>query len=36
MATPPEYRLNWPTGQQQMLLVSVGTGRVPHLQPIVA
>ena len=25
-ATDPAYRLNWPTGEGQMLLVSVGTG----------
>ena len=26
MATLPEYKLEWPTGEDQMLLVSVGTG----------
>jgi patatin-like phospholipase/acyl hydrolase len=26
MATLPEYRLRWPVGEDQMLLVSVGTG----------
>jgi hypothetical protein len=26
MATLPEYRLEWPTGEENMLLVSVGTG----------
>ncbi len=25
-ATDPSYRLNWPTGEQHLLLVSVGTG----------
>ncbi len=29
MATLPQYRLNWPTGEKQMLLVSVGTGLLP-------
>lgn len=28
MATLPGYNLNWPTGVENMLLVSVGTGRV--------
>ena len=28
MATLPGYNLNWPTGVDKMLLVSVGTGRV--------
>lgn len=28
MATLPEYRLNWPVGQDRMMLVSVGTGIV--------
>lgn len=28
-ATLPEYRLDWPTGAGNMLLVSVGTGRWP-------
>lgn len=26
MATAPEYRLNWPTGEDNMMLISVGTG----------
>jgi uncharacterized protein len=26
MATLPQYRLNWPTGENRMMLVSVGTG----------
>jgi uncharacterized protein len=29
MATLPCYRLEWPTGENRMLLVSVGTGLVP-------
>lgn len=33
MATLPCYRLEWPTGAQRMLLVSVGTGRVPADHP---
>ena len=28
MATIPEYRLCWPTGEDKMLLVSIGTGMV--------
>lgn len=31
MATLPEYRLEWPTGPDRMLLVSVGTGSAPHI-----
>jgi hypothetical protein len=26
MATLPQYRLNWPTGEKEMMLISVGTG----------
>jgi hypothetical protein len=26
MATLPQYRLNWPTGEDRMMLISVGTG----------
>jgi len=26
MATEPAYRLNWKTGEEKMLIVSVGTG----------
>jgi patatin-like phospholipase/acyl hydrolase len=37
MATLEPYYLNWPTGEDQMLLVSIGTGRNPRanasLQP---
>ena len=37
MATLPEYRLGWPTGESEMLVVSVGTGTSPkeddRLQP---
>jgi hypothetical protein len=29
MATSPCYRLNWPTGEDKLLLVSVGTGWAP-------
>jgi uncharacterized protein len=29
-ATAPAYRLNWPTGEKQLLLVSVGTGAAPR------
>lgn len=31
MATLPEYKLEWATGVNQMLLVSVGTGRVENI-----
>jgi hypothetical protein len=30
MATHPAYRLNWKTGERNLLLVSVGTGAAPH------
>ncbi|MDQ2990665.1 MAG: patatin-like phospholipase family protein [Pseudomonadota bacterium] len=30
MATLPEYKLGWPTGADKLLLVSVGTGLLPH------
>ena len=37
MATVEPYNLNWPTGEDQMLLVSIGTGLNPKanalLQP---
>jgi uncharacterized protein len=37
MATLPEYGLGWPTGERNLLLVSVGTGTAPkaddHLRP---
>ena len=26
MATLPQYRLNWPTGETEMMLISIGTG----------
>ena len=26
MATLPQYRLNWPTGEKEMMLISLGTG----------
>jgi uncharacterized protein len=29
MATVPAYRLNWPTGEDKLLVVSVGTGWAP-------
>ncbi len=32
-ATTPEYRLEWPTGTDRMLLVSVGTGLTPNVKP---
>jgi hypothetical protein len=31
MATDPAYRLNWKTGEQNMLIVSVGTGAAESL-----
>ena len=30
-ATEPAYRLDWPTGEDNLLLVSVGTGAAPTL-----
>jgi hypothetical protein len=33
MATVPSYNLNWPTGENQMLLVSVGTGDFSFARP---
>ena len=29
MATVPEYRVSWPTGERKMLIVSAGTGSAP-------
>ena len=29
MATQPDYRLNWPTGEDNLLIISVGTGSSP-------
>ncbi|MDX2152761.1 MAG: patatin-like phospholipase family protein [Bryobacteraceae bacterium] len=33
MATVPEYRLGWPTGEDNLLIVSVGTGSAPKIGP---
>ena len=33
MATLPAYRLGWPTGRDELLLVSVGTGTSERVQP---
>lgn len=33
MATAPAYRLGWPTGVDDLLLVSVGTGSAEHARP---
>lgn len=33
MATVPEYRLEWETGVDKLLLVSVGTGQSPQIHP---
>lgn len=33
MATAPAYRLGWPTGVDDLLLVSVGTGSADHPRP---
>lgn len=33
MATTQPYNLNWETGEEKMLLVSVGTGLTPKVQP---
>ena len=34
MATLPEYRLEWSTGSEELLLVSIGTGAVPESAPM--
>jgi hypothetical protein len=33
MATAPAYRLGWPTGEGNLMIVSVGTGAAPTLGP---
>jgi uncharacterized protein len=33
MATAEPYKLCWPTGEDKMLLVSVGTGLTPNIKP---
>lgn len=33
MATLPTYRLGWPAGEEQLLVVSVGTGNTAHHRP---
>jgi len=33
MATAAPYRINWPTGTEKMLIVSVGTGNAPKARP---
>ncbi|WP_414623429.1 patatin-like phospholipase family protein [Calothrix sp. CCY 0018] len=33
MATLEPYNLKWPAGEDKMLLVSVGTGTTPHIDP---
>ena len=33
MATAAPYRINWPTGTDKMLIVSVGTGSAPKARP---
>jgi predicted acylesterase/phospholipase RssA len=33
MATAAPYGINWPTGSDQMLIVSVGTGKSPNARP---
>lgn len=33
MATAEPYNLRWSTGEEQMLVVSVGTGLTPNIQP---
>lgn len=33
MATLDEYRLRWPVGEEQLLLVSIGTGATPFARP---
>jgi uncharacterized protein len=36
MATEPAYRLNWPKGERELLLISVGTGAAESLGAIAA
>jgi hypothetical protein len=36
MATLPQYRLRWPTGEERMVLVSVGTGSAPSIDGSIA
>lgn len=36
MATVPEYKLGWDTGERNLLIVSVGTGLAPSLGPTAA
>jgi hypothetical protein len=31
MATHPAYRLNWPTGEKNLLVMSIGTGSAPSV-----
>jgi len=33
MATTAPYGINWPTGTEQLLIVSVGTGKSPNARP---
>lgn len=33
MATAPEYRLGWPSGEKEMMLISVGTGSAAKIDP---
>lgn len=33
MATAAPYRVGWPTGAEQLLVVSVGTGNAPRARP---
>jgi hypothetical protein len=35
MATLPEYRLNWETGEDKLMIVSVGTGSAPTVETTV-
>jgi hypothetical protein len=32
MATAPEYRLNWPRGENDLALISIGTGSAPKVE----
>lgn len=33
MSTAPEYRLGWPSGEKEMMLISVGTGSAAKIDP---
>ncbi len=34
LATDPSFRLEWPIGEDRMMIVSVGTGSAPELMKL--